>query len=94
MCPAGTPMFGTSDIDVTSGGLNADLPVPSKDCLTVSPGTSMCAALSLEIAGKQREIVCTSPSTSASDGSAFNCSAGSEAVSVNTIRKGSRALLT
>jgi len=74
-----------NDIDVTLGGLNADLREPSTSCLTVSPDDAMCAALSAIVNGTPREIVCTSPSNAAVNGSAMTCSAkGGERVTVNT----------
>jgi hypothetical protein len=89
-CPTGIVTYGASDIDLTLGGLNADLPAPSKDCLTVSPDTSMCAALTVEVKGAQRAVVCTQPSSSASDGSSLNCTGAGDAVTVSTAHFGGK----
>lgn len=84
MCPTGLTQYGASDIDLTLGGLNADLPAPSQDCLSATPDSTMCAALSLMVQGTAREIVCTTPSILAIDGSGFDCTSGGESVSVDT----------
>jgi hypothetical protein len=75
-CPT-TPQFGPGDVDVTLGGLNADLPAPSMDCLTVDPAVSMCAALSAIVNGVPQEILCTNPNNSSIDGKSMSCDTAS-----------------
>lgn len=82
--------YGPSDIDLTLAGLNADLPSPSKDCLSTAPSSSMCAALTVEVKGALREVVCTQPSSSASNGSALNCTNATDAVSITTASFGGK----
>lgn len=72
-CPAGLVEYGPTDIDLSLGGLNADLPDPSTSCLDVTQTTSMCAAVTLSIGSTTREFLCTNPSFSAVDGSSLSC---------------------
>jgi hypothetical protein len=85
VCPEGLQEFSAADVDLTLGGLNADLPAPSRDCLTAEPGASTCVALSAVIDGTAREVVCTRMGAQATDGTGVTCSnADDETVSLLT----------
>lgn len=73
VCPAGLMEFGAADADLTLGDLNADLPAPSLDCLSAKPSDSTCIALSLEIDGVVRELICTGLHVQATAGTGVTC---------------------
>jgi hypothetical protein len=86
VCPEGLAELGPADVDLTLGGLNADLPMPTTDCLTESEGGSMCASLSAIVEGSPREIRCVSPAGQATTGTSFQCSAGNgESITLDTL---------
>lgn len=74
VCPKGLTEFGAADADLTLGSLNADLPSPSLDCLTVAASATTCIALSLEIGDNVRELLCTGLHIQATDGASVTCS--------------------
>lgn len=84
-CPAGLQEFGADSVDLALGGVNADLPAPSIDCLTNPRESYFCFALSGIVNGVEREILCSTWEGSETSGTSMGCStAAGEDVSIDT----------